>query len=597
MVPDSNRETGRPEPSKDAAANWNRNVAAVAGLIVVLLIGLGLRVHLAGTPGYPSDLHWFYAWADAAHRGGLEAAYKLPGNLACNYPPGYPLLLSQIPALYEFVTGEPFRRPPDPQTKRQDEAIQALRLHMQRRGVVKMRELVEHYRRHDPQRYRAIREARLNPELVMLGLISREQYQKLQTLSQQDPQAYHAFRQNLAPRIEKMLTQELPYPVPDRLRQLAVWIKFPAILFDLAGAVVLFVVLRGRRGALGALAVAAIYLFLPAVVYDSTYWGQVDSVHSLLMLLCLVLLIRGRMLLLGLVYAVAILTKFQSIMILPVLAAGSIRYWRDMLKDGGVGTQVDRNLQVLRSVGMVLLGLGVGAAIILIPAAAQGAADEALATYGKASGQYHWVSVCAFNPWWLLNPMPGVPKWYYRFAPQDHQPFLGPITPKHVGLLLLAAFSLWIVWLIWRRGCRYETIAPAGAAMVMGFFCLPTEIHERYGFPAMILAAYVVGMGWRHLPVFVLLGFSQFYNFTAVQPVEDPRYAWLAPMANAFQGQAWFTYVLVLIHVGSLVYFTMVVSRQPAAEGSPVSSASGRAKESPLPAGAKAGRKKRRERT
>lgn len=539
-------------------------IAPWMGLAVILALGLWLRIYLAGTPGYIGDLSWFRMWADAAHRGNIGSPYQLEGRAACNYPPGYILILSQIPWLYEAFTGQAFREPPDQKTGRFDEADRALQFQQVRRDMAKTRELVDHYKKHDPSRYQLIITGRLRPdELASLRLINKDEYREFYEWGRRGPEGYNAYAKKLAPRIREQLERELPYPAPDRLRQLAVWIKLPALLFDLAGAAMLFVLLRKRLGQRGGLLVAVIYLFLPAVLYDSASWGQVDAVHSLLMLLCLASLVAGHSFLVGLLFAMALLTKFQSIVIAPVLAAGLIRRWRDGLAEPSKPGQPAAGARVVQSVGLVLLGVVVAATVILAPFAAAGSAGKALNTYVQAPGSYSFVSVCAFNPWWLLNTKPDLPRWYYRFTTQDHEAFLGPIAPRHVGLLLLAAFSLWVMWLVYRRGCTYETIAAAGVAMALGFFVLPTEIHERYGFPAMILGAYLVGAGWRHLPVVLILSVAQFYNFTAAQPVEDPRYAWLMPVANAFEGVGSVTVVWVLIHVGSLVYFTRVLYRLP----------------------------------
>ncbi|MBN1344915.1 MAG: hypothetical protein JXQ73_19630 [Phycisphaerae bacterium] len=556
---DDSAARGRGRPRARAAAPW----IALAGL---LLLGLGVRIYLAGTPGYPFDLNCFYAWADAAHRGDLRSPYQLKRPLPCNYPPGYILVISRLPWLYELLTGETFRTPPDPNSGKLDEVDLALEGQYRRRDWLKKKELIEHYRREDPEVYRAITEALPHPELVLLGLVPREQFAGMREAYQRDPERYKVKVQRLAAGIQSMLAKGPPYTAPDRLRRLAVWVKLPALLCDLAGAGLLYVLLRKRRGRWGALLVSGVYLFLPAVLYDSACWGQVDGVHSLAMLGCVALLVAGHSFLVGLLFAVALLTKFQSIVIAPVLAAGFLARWSATVKgsrggSGGVSPEAGR--RVLGSMGLVLLGVVVGAGVVLTPFAADGAAGDALGTYGKVAGQYHWVSVCAFNPWWLLNSKPDVPKWYYRFTRLDDKPWLGPVTPKHVGLGMLGGFSLWIMWLVFRRGCGYEVMAAGAAAMAMGFFVLPTEIHERYGFPAMILCAYLVGAGWRYLPVLLVLSVAQLYNFTAVQPMDDPRYAWLMPIANAVQGHGGITYLFVLIHVACLVYFCVVLYQIP----------------------------------
>lgn len=549
----------QPRPRFAQAVPW-------IGLAFVLVVGLCLRIYLAGTPGYTADLRWFYSWASAAHYGDVGSPYRLPGRLACNYPPAYVLVLSRVPWLYELFTAESFGKPSNRQTGQIDEMEATLQRLEARRQLVKIRELVSHYRKKDPKKYQAMMNGQPSPELISLGLVSREEYRKMHELAERDREAYHQIRQRIATRIRAILSKNLPYDVPDRLRRLAVWVKLPALLFDLMGAATLFLLLRSRLGQAGGLGVAAVYVFLPPVIYNSAYWGQVDALHSLLMLWCLASLVKRHVFLAGLMFTSALLTKFQSIVILPVLAAGLIRHWREQQSvpvDVGGRSWAAQTRRAVRIPVTFLLGVVLAGGLILLPFVATGTADEALSTYKKAPGQYHWVSVCAFNPWWFFNSKPDVPRWYYRFTRQDQIPLLGPITPKHIGLVALAVFSLWVMWMVYRRGFAYEPLAAGAVTMAMAFFILPTEIHERYGFPAMILSAYLVGAGWRHLPAFLVLSVAQFYNFTAVQPVEDPRFGWLMPVANALQGQGSMTHLIVVIHLACLAYFTLVLYRLP----------------------------------
>jgi hypothetical protein len=549
----------QPRPRFAQAVPW-------IALAFVLVVGLCLRIYLAGTPGYAADLRWFYAWASAAHHGDVGSPYRLPGRLACNYPPAYVLVLSRVPWLYELSTAESFGKPSNRQTEQVDEMEAALQRLGARRQLVKIRELVSHYRKRDPKKYHAIMEGQHSAELVSLGLISRAEYRKMRELAEHDRKRYHEIRQRIASRVRAILDKKLPYDVPHRLRQLAVWVKLPALLFDLMGAATLFLLLRPRLGQAGGLGVAAVYVFLPPVIYNSAYWGQVDAVHSLLMLWCLASLVKRKVFLAGLMFASALLTKFQSIVVLPVLAAGLIRYWREQQSvpvDVGSRSWVAQTRRAVRIPVTFLLGAMLASGLILLPFVATGTADEALLTYKKAPGQYHWVSVCAFNPWWLFNSKPDVPRWYHRFTRQDQIPFLGPITPRHIGLAALAVFSLWVMYMVYRRGFGYEPLAAGAVTMAMGFFMLPTQIHERYGFPAIILSAYLLGAGWRHLPAFLVLSVAQFYNFAAVQPVEDPRFQWFMPVANALHGRGSITYLIVLIHLACLAYFTFVLYRLP----------------------------------
>ncbi len=69
---------------------------------------------------------------------------------------------------------------------------------------------------------------------------------------------------------------------------LCVLIKIPACLADVCIALVLFIEGKRMFGSARALGAAALYFLSPLPLYNSAYWGQVDSIHSLLILLALV---------------------------------------------------------------------------------------------------------------------------------------------------------------------------------------------------------------------------------------------------------------------------------------------------------------------
>ena len=70
-------------------------------------------------------------------------------------------------------------------------------------------------------------------------------------------------------------------------------LKIPAILADLAIAVLLYRAARRWIGPSAGLIAAGLWLFIPVTWYDSALWGQVDAVGALAMLGGILLLVEG----------------------------------------------------------------------------------------------------------------------------------------------------------------------------------------------------------------------------------------------------------------------------------------------------------------
>src|SRR6185437_15129271 len=108
-------------------------------------------------------------------------------------------------------------------------------------------------------------------------------------------------------------------------------VKLPAIVADLGIGVLVYALVR-RFAATGiALGAAALYLFNPAVIFNSAVWGQVDSVAAGLALFALYALLKsddgaregvnGWIVAGWLLMAYSLLIKPQAAVLLPLMVA------------------------------------------------------------------------------------------------------------------------------------------------------------------------------------------------------------------------------------------------------------------------------------
>ena len=98
-------------------------------------------------------------------------------------------------------------------------------------------------------------------------------------------------------------------------------IKLPSILADLFCGWLLYSTAQKRTNNIKALLTAALYLFCPAVLINSTIWGQADSFCVLLLLLAILLLLRekpGWMAAAGAMYGLGVMMKPQMLLFAPV---------------------------------------------------------------------------------------------------------------------------------------------------------------------------------------------------------------------------------------------------------------------------------------
>lgn len=320
----------------------------------------------------------------------------------------------------------------------------------------------------------------------------------------------------------------------------SVLIKLPAVVADLAvGAMLYFAALRivagasrgnpsgletpahpgssGPRpeGLIMALLAAALWLLNPATIYVSSYWAQVDAIHTMWMVAALLAALGRRWSWSGLLIGLGLLTKMQAVVILPLLLL--LAWWsgpRAVARWGGA------------LAGMFLLGMAA-------PLAA-GALAPVLNAYSGAVGFYPALSVNAYNPWFLVQfastQILGQPL-------LDTARVLGPVTLRGVGLALLAGYGLAILWLLNRRwqqrqpgrddwpvAGQYLDAFFAAGLLVFGFFMLATEMHERYVLPALAFLALPAATGRRRRLAYLLLSGVIVLNLLRVLPFAPAVY-------------------------------------------------------------------------
>ena len=219
------------------------------------------------------------------------------------------------------------------------------------------------------------------------------------------------------------------------LEVLAILVKLPAILFDLALGVLIYVVARRFGSEKIALGTAALYLLNPAVVLVSALWGQVDSIACFFALLGAYALLRSgdferarsTCWIVGgwIALAYSLLIKPQAAALLPLLVAFAF---------------VDSRRRCAR---ITATGIGIGAAILFALLIAEPFhPGNAISTFGWlahlysfGSNLYPYNSVNAFNLWALRGTL---------WVPDDRNVFFLPQYAWGIALVL-AALAL-IVW-------------------------------------------------------------------------------------------------------------------------------------------------------
>jgi Gpi18-like mannosyltransferase len=268
-------------------------------------------------------------------------------------------------------------------------------------------------------------------------------------------------------------------------------IKLPSVVADvLTGAIMLALVWKRSRPA--AVLVGAVYLFNPAIWYVSAYWGQTDALYTGFLVGALGLLARGRCTWAWIVFSLALMTKIQSLAILPLFVMATVsRRSKIELARGGLAAL----LTIL---------------LITIPWWLNGKVPNMIQSWFAVANATSRVDVSAYNLWYLV-----LGGQVQAVAATEH-PFNLPVSYRLLGFGLYGAFLLLAALLIWRS--RARSIFLAGAILSLGLFVLFIDIHERYLFPAIALSLLAAVNDPRLRLVYGLLSLTFLFNLITIAP-------------------------------------------------------------------------------
>ncbi len=240
----------------------------------------------------------------------------------------------------------------------------------------------------------------------------------------------------------------------------------------------------------------------PGLIATTAFWGQTDSILTLFLVLSIVALNRNQSRMCWVWFSLALLMKFQAIVLLPMLGILSLRRFG------------------IRSTIFGILAAGIIFGIVLAPFVISSGLENTLRPFSGATDRYPVVTVNAFNLWYLvIPPLWGLLPTYPSLIPLDTNVLLANLSIRQISLILFASYVLLMVIMMWRHyPARREFLW--AAALYMGFFMLPTQMHERYLYPAVIFSMMAIAQERRVWPIAAILTLTYTVNIVIVATVD-----------------------------------------------------------------------------
>jgi len=236
------------------------------------------------------------------------------------------------------------------------------------------------------------------------------------------------------------------------------FLKLPSIVADIATSLLIYKLAKKYLSVELSILLSAFYAFNPAILINSTIWGQVDSFFTLLIVGAIVLLAEKKIALSSVLFTAAVLMKPQGIIFLPVLFFELIRQ------------------KTLQSWMKVIVSALVTAVAIVLPFSLNTNGLWIFKLFASTLGEYPYASVNAFNFFSLIGA---------NFVKDAGTLF---IFSYHIwgliAIVLITAFS----WFLFIKGNSEVYASAIALVLIDGVFTFSTRMHERYMFPAVALS-------------------------------------------------------------------------------------------------------------
>lgn len=304
-------------------------------------------------------------------------------------------------------------------------------------------------------------------------------------------------------------------------RGMTLLVKLPSMFADLGIAWLIYRFLKQKKNKLAFL-LSAVWLFNPVSWYNSSIWGQTDSIVNFLGLAGIMFLLEKRLIYFFVFFTMSLLFKGSLSLFIPIL--GFIALW-----------QKHRAGQWARAIGVSLL------TIILLSVWFHPALDVVpwlvnLYRTRILPGEVGFLTANAFNFWWLVDPGRTL----------DSTVYLGLPARRWGFAVALIGVSGTIFWL--RKKISDKNVFYALCFISLLAFLFMTRIHERYLYPLFPSATILLGL---------IPGFTFPYAILSVTHVLNLYHLFWAPSFAPLEGvykTTWFADTIAIINLASLVW-------------------------------------------
>jgi len=241
----------------------------------------------------------------------------------------------------------------------------------------------------------------------------------------------------------------------------------PAMISDLATVVALYFVCHNffDNGKVSAPAfgkpfwIALAYSLNPAIILNSSVWGQVDAIHTMLLFFAMYAVTKSQSLPVYLLYGFAVITKPQSLIVAPIFLYSAFHYFKES------GHTLKAALTMFGFAALTFVFM----ALIALPFTIGFDFMPILQQYTDTLGSYPFASINAYN--------------FYALMGGIWQPI--SLFMQILSTVAIVGVTLMTFWIMSNR-FDISGVFFSAALLFIVTFNFSVQMHERYLFPALL---------------------------------------------------------------------------------------------------------------
>ena len=319
-----------------------------------------------------------------------------------------------------------------------------------------------------------------------------------------------------------------------------VLLKLPSIFCDVIAAFFIYKFAKKYFNYKAAFAICLLYLFNPAIILNSSFWGQVDSFTALFSVLSLYYLSNKKFILSFIFVAIGMAFKLQFSFILPIIIIYTIYILYQYYKQ----KQYKKMLSILYATIIMAVVFIVLTLPFTLKYMLNGDLFFVFKVYFHQTDTFNYFVLNTFNFYSMILK---------NWVKIPDTKILGIFSYNTFNYIIIAIISIYCMVLTLYNKSK-NSLYLASSILILGVFTFSMKMHERYSYVALILllVSAIISKDKRIYTAFIIFTLLQFLN-TGVLLFKVPEYRY-------FTTDDTFLIIFSNISVFYFIYFAITVS-------------------------------------